>query len=59
MVQFIKYMTDALASREQNRQIEALEDWAYLLVSERGIWARPEREPKWRLDETEGPNRIR
>jgi hypothetical protein len=48
-----------LDMREHARQVAALDDWAYALVSERGIWAEAGRTPQWRLDETEGPNRIR
>ncbi len=34
-------------------------DWATLLTTERGLWPGPETERKWRLDETEGPYRVR
>ncbi|PPQ75051.1 hypothetical protein CVT24_010464 [Panaeolus cyanescens] len=48
----------ALDIREHRRQISRLTDWTKLLTSERGLW--PHRENiLWRLDETEGPNRIR
>ncbi|KAG6865428.1 hypothetical protein C0991_002666 [Blastosporella zonata] len=45
--------------RETRRQISSLNEWANLLTSERGLW--PERgiTRSWRLDETEGPYRIR
>ncbi|KAJ3536167.1 hypothetical protein NM688_g6872 [Phlebia brevispora] len=45
--------------REQRRQIAALTEWAESLTTERGLWPRPENEWKWRLDETEGPYRVR
>ena len=35
-----------------------MQEWTYLLTSERGLW--PHHESfLWRLDETEGPHRIR
>lgn len=44
--------------REHRRQVSRLTEWTYLLTSERGLW--PYHEPIiWRLDETEGPHRIR
>ncbi|KAF8652783.1 hypothetical protein AX16_004175 [Volvariella volvacea WC 439] len=44
--------------RETRRQVSRLYEWTQLLTSERGLW--PRREDKvWRLDETEGPHRIR
>ena len=44
--------------REHRRQVSRLTEWTYLLTSERGLW--PHHEPIiWRLDETEGPHRIR
>lgn len=44
--------------REHRRQIARLSEWSNLLVSERGLW--PENTQRlWRLDETEGPHRIR
>ena len=44
--------------REHRRQISRLTEWTYLLTSERGLW--PHHEAiLWRLDETEGPHRIR
>ena len=45
--------------REQRRQISRLTEWATVLMTERGLWAAPEEEQKWKLDETEGPFRIR
>lgn len=35
-----------------------MQEWTYLLTSERGLWPRHE-SLLWRLDETEGPHRIR
>ncbi|KAH9919489.1 beach-domain-containing protein [Epithele typhae] len=49
----------ALDLREHNRQIAALTDWSTVLTTERGLWARPDIKPSWRLDETEGPYRVR
>ncbi|KAG6916308.1 hypothetical protein DXG01_007465 [Tephrocybe rancida] len=44
--------------RETRRQISSLHEWANLLTSERGLW--PDNGTRsWRLDETEGPYRIR
>ncbi|KAF5370942.1 hypothetical protein D9615_009793 [Tricholomella constricta] len=44
--------------RETRRQISALYEWTHLLTSERGLW--PDQSTRlWRLDETEGPYRIR
>ncbi|KAF8154493.1 hypothetical protein B0H34DRAFT_660452 [Crassisporium funariophilum] len=44
--------------REHRRQVSRLVEWTHLLTSERGLW--PQNEPLlWRLDETEGPHRIR
>ncbi|EKM53226.1 uncharacterized protein PHACADRAFT_210920 [Phanerochaete carnosa HHB-10118-sp] len=45
--------------REQRRQISRLTEWATVLTTERGLWAPPETDRKWRLDETEGPYRVR
>ncbi|EIN04780.1 beach-domain-containing protein [Punctularia strigosozonata HHB-11173 SS5] len=45
--------------REHNRQISSMGDWATPLLGERGLWARLENHRRWRLDETEGPYRIR
>ncbi|KAG5653218.1 hypothetical protein H0H81_001695 [Sphagnurus paluster] len=48
----------ALDLRETRRQISALYEWTHLLASERGLW--PDQGVRlWRLDETEGPYRIR
>ncbi|KAI0746713.1 beach-domain-containing protein [Daedaleopsis nitida] len=45
--------------REHNRQIAALTDWSTVLTTERGLWTKPDVIPRWRLDETEGPYRVR
>ncbi|CAK5278628.1 unnamed protein product [Mycena citricolor] len=44
--------------RENKRQISRLSEWSNLLTSERGLWPNPEVRT-WRLDETEGPQRVR
>ncbi|KAF8344869.1 hypothetical protein F5887DRAFT_1061981 [Amanita rubescens] len=44
--------------REYRRQVPRLHDWTLTLTSERGLWPQP-RPKMWRLDETEGPHRIR
>ncbi|KAG6831011.1 hypothetical protein H0H92_013198 [Tricholoma furcatifolium] len=44
--------------RETRRQISSLHEWADVLTSERGLWPKTTT-PLWRLDETEGPYRIR
>jgi hypothetical protein len=49
----------ALHSRENTRQLAALDDWSFALLSERGLWCRGEQTLLWKLDETEGPYRIR
>ncbi|KAJ8689982.1 beige protein-like 1 [Pleurotus ostreatus] len=49
---------DVLDLREHRRQISRLGDWALLLESERGLWPHCD-DRLWRLDETEGPQRIR
>ncbi|KAF8962103.1 beach-domain-containing protein [Flammula alnicola] len=47
-----------LDMRENRRQVSRLTEWKNLLTSERGLW--PHNQPiLWRLDETEGPHRIR
>lgn len=48
-----------LLSREHNRQIAALTEWSTVLTTERGLWAKADAVPRWRLDETEGPYRVR
>ncbi|KAF9479125.1 beach-domain-containing protein [Pholiota conissans] len=47
-----------LDMRENRRQVSRLTDWTNLLTSERGLWPHIET-TLWRLDETEGPHRIR
>ncbi|KAL0958994.1 hypothetical protein HGRIS_014308 [Hohenbuehelia grisea] len=49
---------DMLDLREHRRQIARLQDWSSLLDSERGLWSRCNKR-LWRLDETEGPQRVR
>ncbi|KAJ7337518.1 beach-domain-containing protein [Mycena albidolilacea] len=44
--------------RENRRQVSRLTEWSNLLTSERGLWPNPEIRT-WRLDETEGPHRVR
>ncbi|KAJ6565477.1 beach-domain-containing protein [Mycena vulgaris] len=44
--------------RENRRQVSRLTEWSNLLTSERGLWPNPEIRA-WRLDETEGPYRVR
>ncbi|KAG6816009.1 hypothetical protein H0H87_009501 [Tephrocybe sp. NHM501043] len=50
---------NVLDLREIRRQISSLNDWANLLTSERGLWPDRASARSWRLDETEGPYRIR
>ncbi|KII85493.1 hypothetical protein PLICRDRAFT_44793 [Plicaturopsis crispa FD-325 SS-3] len=45
--------------REHRRQMARLQGWTLLLTSERGLWAHDKQKRSWRLDETEGPHRIR
>ncbi|KAI0273049.1 beach-domain-containing protein [Russula aff. rugulosa BPL654] len=45
--------------KEQNRQVSRLNDWIIPLSSERGLWEIPNAHRAWRLDETEGPYRVR
>ncbi|KAH9975416.1 beach-domain-containing protein [Lactifluus volemus] len=45
--------------REQNRQVSRLSDWMIPLSAERGLWEKPNLHHAWRLDETEGPYRVR
>ncbi|KAF8885379.1 hypothetical protein CPB84DRAFT_1837906 [Gymnopilus junonius] len=47
-----------LDMRENRRQVSRLTEWTNLLTSERGLWPR-KTSVLWRLDETEGPHRIR
>ncbi|KAF8635320.1 hypothetical protein AX17_003946 [Amanita inopinata Kibby_2008] len=44
--------------REYRRQVPRLQEWTQSLTSERSLWPQPQRR-MWRLDETEGPHRIR
>ena len=46
-------------SREHARQVSTLTEWATVLTTERGLWAKPDSKLSWRLDETEGPYRVR
>lgn len=45
--------------REEHRQVTGLTEWRSLLTAERGLWSGHASDPKWQLDETEGPYRIR
>ncbi|ESK93353.1 beige beach domain-containing protein [Moniliophthora roreri MCA 2997] len=46
--------------RENRRQVSRLYDWTHALTAERGLWPDQNGKPQlWRLDETEGPQRIR
>jgi len=36
-----------------------LNDWMVPLSAERGLWETPDLRHAWRLDETEGPHRVR
>ncbi|KAK7049866.1 Beige protein-like 1 [Paramarasmius palmivorus] len=46
--------------RESRRQVSRLYDWTHALTAERGLWPDQNgKPPLWRLDETEGPQRIR
>ena len=45
--------------REHNRQVASLTEWTTVLTTERGLWARSGVVSRWRLDETEGPYRVR
>lgn len=47
-----------LYSREHHRQAERLTQWRIGLLMEPGLWS-TSTERKWRLDETEGPYRVR
>ncbi|KAI9451783.1 beach-domain-containing protein [Russula earlei] len=50
---------DLLDLKEQYRQVSRLNDWMIPLSAERGLWEIPNLRRAWRLDETEGPNRVR
>lgn len=45
--------------KEFNRQAERYVEWRTILHSEHGIWPRPTGKYLWRLDDTEGPFRVR
>ncbi|KAI0646236.1 beach-domain-containing protein [Trametes meyenii] len=45
--------------REHHRQVASLTEWSTVLTTERGLWAKPDEVPQWRLDDTEGPYRVR
>ncbi|THV04025.1 beach-domain-containing protein [Dendrothele bispora CBS 962.96] len=45
--------------RENRRQVSRLYEWTHTLTSERGLWYDDDEKILWRLDETEGPHRIR
>ncbi|KAL4252230.1 hypothetical protein ABKN59_005526 [Abortiporus biennis] len=45
--------------REEHRQVAALTEWHTLLTAERGLWSTGTGVLVWRLDETEGPYRVR
>ncbi|OJT13456.1 Beige protein -like protein [Trametes pubescens] len=45
--------------REHHRQVASLTEWSTVLTTERGLWAPSDVVPHWRLDETEGPYRVR
>jgi hypothetical protein len=45
--------------REFQRQAERQTEWRNALHAERGVWARAQGKQMWRLDETEGPFRVR
>ncbi|KAI0049337.1 beach-domain-containing protein [Auriscalpium vulgare] len=50
---------NVLDLKEQNRQVSRLTEWVLPLTMERGIWELPLQSHLWRLDETEGPYRVR
>lgn len=51
-------MLKTIRRREHRRQVARLHEWSLALTSERGLWP-DNQERLWRLDETEGPHRIR
>lgn len=55
----IRLVTDLLRRKEENRQKSRLNDWMIPLSAERGLWEVPNLHHAWRLDETEGPYRVR
>ena len=52
-------LIEGTLSRENQRQIAGLTDWVKIVTNERGLWANTTSEPQWKLDETEGPYRVR
>jgi hypothetical protein len=36
-----------------------MNEWVFPLITERGLWHRDGRTRLWRLDDTEGPFRVR
>ena len=52
-------LTWYVLSRENQRQVAGLTDWVKIVTNERGLWANTTAEPEWKLDETEGPYRVR
>lgn len=50
---------DTCYRREHHRQVASLTEWSTVLTTERGLWAPSDVVPHWRLDETEGPYRVR
>ena len=52
-------LADSCLRREENRQMSRLNDWMIPLSAERGLWELPNLHYAWRLDETEGPHRVR
>lgn len=50
---------NVLDLRENYRQMTRLVEWVSPLVMERGLWAVQDQHHLWRLDETEGPCRVR
>ncbi|KAI0261217.1 beach-domain-containing protein [Gloeopeniophorella convolvens] len=50
---------NVLDLKEQSRQVSRLNDWVFPLSTERGLWEIPNPIRLWRLDETEGPYRVR
>ncbi|EPQ51421.1 beach-domain-containing protein [Gloeophyllum trabeum ATCC 11539] len=45
--------------REHHRAVSRLHQWMFLLDCERSLWAKADSPRFWRLDETEGPYRVR
>jgi len=55
----VTLLIERALSRENQRQIAGLTDWVKIVTNERGLWANTTSEPQWKLDETEGPYRVR